>query len=113
MGVDPRWTENQRVAQAASGSANELVPALADIVATGHWAEFTHPMRGVMRFESFARYCDDFLGLMPRRLPARFAGCWPRMLSQWLLTGLWVMGEVEVVSLRLQTTEMPLSSSPG
>ena len=63
MGVDPRWTENQRVAQAASGSANELVPALADIVATGHWAEFRHPMRGVMRFESFARYCDDFLGL--------------------------------------------------
>jgi hypothetical protein len=63
MGVDPRWTENQRVAQAASGSANELVPALADIVATGHWTEFTHPMKGVLRFSSFSEYCDDFLGL--------------------------------------------------
>lgn len=63
MAVDPRWTENQRVAQAASGSANELVPALADIVATGHWSEFTHPMRGVLRFASFAAYCDEFLGL--------------------------------------------------
>ena len=63
MAVDPRWTENQRVAQAASGSANELVPALADIVATGHWSEFTHPMRGLLRFASFSSYCDEFLGL--------------------------------------------------
>ncbi len=63
MSVDPRWRENQEVHRAASGSANELVPALARIIETGHWAEFTHPMRGVLRFGSFAAYCDEFLGL--------------------------------------------------
>lgn len=63
MAVDPRWEENQRVFQAASGSANELVPALAAIVSTGHWREFVHPMRGVVAYDSFSAYCDDFLGL--------------------------------------------------
>lgn len=70
MAVDPRWEENQRVFQAASGSANELVPALASIVSTGHWREFVHPMRGVVTFASFADYCDEFLGLSPQAVEA-------------------------------------------
>jgi len=70
MAVDPRWRENQRVAQAAAGSANELIPALADIVKTGHWAEFTHPMRGRQQFSSFADYCDEFLGLSAEAVEA-------------------------------------------
>lgn len=47
-----------------------MVPALADIVATGHWAEFTHPMRGVLRFDSFVAYCDEFLGLSAEAVEA-------------------------------------------
>jgi len=70
VAVDPRWRENQRVAQAAAGSANELVPALADIVRSGHWEEFTHPMRGVQRFGSFPAYCTRFLGLSAQAVEA-------------------------------------------
>lgn len=70
MAVDPRWEENQRVFQAASGSANELVPALAAIVSTGHWREFVHPMRGVVHYESFSSYCDEFLGLSAQAVEA-------------------------------------------
>ena len=70
MAVDPRWEENQRVFQAASGSANELVPALAAIVSTGHWREFVHPMRGVVVYDSFSVYCDEFLGLSAQAVEA-------------------------------------------
>lgn len=63
MAVDPRWQENQEVFAAASGSANELVPALAKIVSTGNWREFIHPMRGLLTFETFGAYCSEFLRL--------------------------------------------------
>ncbi len=63
MAVDPRWKENQEVFSAASGSANELIPALAKIVSTGHWREFVHPMRGLLVFQTFGAYCSDFLRL--------------------------------------------------
>lgn len=65
MSSDPRWRENQVVARAVSGSANELIPALERIVDTGHWREFVHPMQGVKRYESFGDYCRDFLELTP------------------------------------------------
>lgn len=63
MAVDPRWQENQEVFAAASGSANELVPALAKIVSTGNWREFIHPMRGLLTFHTFGAYCSEFLRL--------------------------------------------------
>ena len=63
MAVDPRWPENQEVFAAASGSANELVPALAKIVSTGNWREFIHPMRGLLTFQTFGAYCSEFLRL--------------------------------------------------
>ena len=63
MAVDPRWQENQEVFAAASGSANELVPALAKIVSTGNWREFIHPMRGLLTFQTFGAYCSEFLRL--------------------------------------------------
>ncbi len=63
MAVDPRWRENQEVARAASGSANELVPALARIIETGAWREFVHPMRGLTVYEHFTDYCREFLEL--------------------------------------------------
>ena len=63
MVVDPRWTENQEVFRAASGSAGELIPALARIIESGSWREFQHPMHGLQRYETFAAYCDDFVGI--------------------------------------------------
>ena len=50
MAVDPRWTENQEVFRAASGSAGELIPALARIIESGSWREFQHPMHGLQRY---------------------------------------------------------------
>lgn len=70
MGVDPRWKENQEVAQASAGSANELVPALERIIRTGHWREFMHPMHGLTRFDSFADYCREWVGLSPEAVEA-------------------------------------------
>jgi hypothetical protein len=64
--TDPRWRENQEVAQAASGSANELIPALSRIIDTGHWREFEHPMHGLQQFDRFTDYCSQFLELDPR-----------------------------------------------
>lgn len=61
--VDPRWRENQEVSRAASGSANELIPALARIVESGNWREFLHPMRGLQHYERLADYCTGFLEL--------------------------------------------------
>ena len=61
MVVDPRWTENQAVARAASGSAGELIPALARIIESGSWREFIHPTHGVQHYETFIEYCDDFV----------------------------------------------------
>lgn len=66
MVVDPRWRENQEVFRAASGSADQLVPALEQIVESGHWREFEHPMRGLQRFERFSDYCSTFLRLDPK-----------------------------------------------
>ncbi len=70
MSSDPRWRENQVVARAVSGSANELVPALAQIIDTGHWREFVHPMQGVKFYESFSDYCREFLRLSPEAVEA-------------------------------------------
>jgi hypothetical protein len=61
MAVDPRWTENQAVARAASGSAGELIPALARIIESGSWREFEHPTHGTQRYETFVAYCDEFV----------------------------------------------------
>ena len=70
MAVDPRWRENQEVAQASAGSANELIPALERIIRTGHWREFTHPMHGLTSYQSFADYCRDWVGLVPEAVEA-------------------------------------------
>lgn len=66
MAVDPRWTENQAASRAASGSANELIPALERVIDSGAWREFVHPMRGLTRYERFADYCRGFLELEPQ-----------------------------------------------
>ena len=68
--VDPRWEENQQVYRAASGSANELIPALARIIESGAWREFVHPMDGLKQYDSFSEYCRDFLGLDPAAVHA-------------------------------------------
>lgn len=73
MAVDPRWRENQEVARAVAGSANQLVPALARIVRSGHWREFIHPMRGLLAFDTFSAYCSDFLELSPESVQALLA----------------------------------------
>jgi hypothetical protein len=65
---DPRWENNQLVAIAATGSANELVPALEMIIELGHWREFIHPMRGVVRFERFSDYCREFVEIEPQAI---------------------------------------------
>jgi hypothetical protein len=70
MAVDPRWKENQEVAQASAGSANELVPALERIIRTGNWREFEHPMRGLTQYQSFADYCREWVGLSPEAVEA-------------------------------------------
>ena len=70
MALDPRWEANTKVSQAASGSANELVPALADIIKSGYWREFVHPMQGLKHYDRFADYCDDFLHLSPEAVEA-------------------------------------------
>lgn len=70
VSVDPRWRSNQRVYEAASGSANELVPALEEIITSGDWREFVHPMRGPQRFNTFAAYCSEFLGLSAEAVEA-------------------------------------------
>lgn len=74
MTSDPRWRENQKVAQAAMSSANELVPALAEIVRTGNWREFIHPMQGLKCYDTFTAYCDDFLGLTADAVEALLDG---------------------------------------
>ena len=61
MSRDPRWEENQKVFAAASGSANELVPALAAVIRTGAWREFLHPVQGLKQFARFADYCREFV----------------------------------------------------
>ena len=61
MVADPRWKENQQVHRAASGSANELVPALAQIIESGNWREFIRPRGDIFTFETFADYCDGWL----------------------------------------------------
>lgn len=70
MAVDPRWKENQEVAQASAGSANELVPALERIIQSGHWREFNDPMHGLTRFVSFADYCRQWVELSPEAVEA-------------------------------------------
>lgn len=70
MAVDPRWREQQEVARAASGSAGELIPALARVVKTGSWREFIHPTRGVQRYERFADYCEGFVRISPEAVRA-------------------------------------------
>ena len=66
MVADPRWKENQEVHRAASGSANELVPALARIVESGNWREFIRPRGDVYAFHTFAAYCDGWLKISPQ-----------------------------------------------
>jgi hypothetical protein len=61
MSVDPRWEKVQRVHQAVSASAGDLVPALADIIEDGAWREFLHPMDGLKRYDKFADFCSDTL----------------------------------------------------
>lgn len=70
MAVDPRWRENQEVAQAASGSANELIPALRRVIESGAWREFVHPMHGLTHYDRFTDYCREFLELEPSAVEA-------------------------------------------
>ncbi len=60
--IDP-WVQNQSVVTALTKSANELIPALAEIIRSGSWWEFIHPMQGLKQYATFAEYCEDFLGL--------------------------------------------------
>lgn len=57
------WREHQHVYQAASSSADQLVPALERVIGSGHWRLVPHPMRGNLEFDSFADYCRGFLGI--------------------------------------------------
>ena len=66
MVADPRWKENQQVHRAASGSANELVLALALIVESGNWREFIRSRGDVYAFHTFAAYCDGWLKISPQ-----------------------------------------------
>lgn len=68
-GIDPRWESNQEVFRAA-GSGDDLVNKLAGIIESGDWREFTHPMRGVLRFDRLADYCEQFLKLRPEAVRA-------------------------------------------
>lgn len=68
-GIDPRWESNQEVFRAA-GSGDDLVNKLAGIIESGDWREFTHPMRGLLRFARLADYCDEFLRLKPEAVRA-------------------------------------------
>jgi hypothetical protein len=61
MSVDPRWEKVQRVHQAVSASAGDLVPALAEIIEDGAWREFVHPMDGLKQYDKFAEFCSDTL----------------------------------------------------
>lgn len=61
MSVDPRWEKVQRVHQAVSASAGDLVPALAEIIEDGAWREFVHPMDGFKHYDRFADFCSDTL----------------------------------------------------
>ena len=65
MVADPRWKENQEVSRAASGSVNELVPALSRIVESGNWREFIQPRGDIFTFNTFAAYCDGWLKISP------------------------------------------------
>jgi hypothetical protein len=70
MGVDHRWEANQKVYVAAQSTASEIVPALEDIIETGLWREFPHPIDGFMKFDRFSDYCKDFLGMNPEAIEA-------------------------------------------
>ena len=59
MSLDPRWREVQQVHRGLSSGADEIVRALASILASGSWREFHHPMRGLQRYETFAEYCAE------------------------------------------------------
>ena len=63
--ADPRWKENQQVHRAASGAANELVSALAQIIESDHWREFIQPRGDIHAFTTFEAYCDGWLNMSP------------------------------------------------
>ena len=65
MVADPRWKENQQVHRAASGAANELVSALAQIIESDHWREFIQPRGDIHAFTTFEAYCDGWLNMSP------------------------------------------------
>ena len=67
---DHRWIENQVVAQAAASSNSELVHALTVVIRSGNWREFTHPVRGLLRYDSLRDYVVDFLELTPEVVEA-------------------------------------------
>jgi hypothetical protein len=67
---DHRWIENQAVAQAAASSNSELVHALTVVIRSGNWREFTHPVRGLLRYDSLRDYVVDFLELTPEVVEA-------------------------------------------
>lgn len=70
MSIDPRWEKVQRVHQAVSASAGDLVPALAEIIEDGAWREFVHPMDGLKRYERFAEFCSDTLRITAEAVEA-------------------------------------------
>ena len=67
---DPRWLENQAVAQAAASSNSELVHALTVVIRSGNWREFPHPLRGLLRYGSLRDYVVGFLQLTPEVVEA-------------------------------------------
>jgi hypothetical protein len=63
MNNEDRWEVVQRAHQAAGGAADELIPALVEVIDTESWREFVHPMRGLQRYSTFGSFCAEQLGL--------------------------------------------------
>ena len=61
-GDDAAWKANQAVYSAAHADGDQLTPALAYVVQSGHWRSFEHPLQGLQEFETFETYCIEWIG---------------------------------------------------
>jgi len=60
--TDDAWKANQAVYSAAHADGDNLTPALAYVVQSGHWRSFEHPLQGLQEFKTFETYCIEWIG---------------------------------------------------
>ena len=60
-GSDDAWKANQAVYSAAHADGDRLTPALAQVVESGYWRSFEHPLQGLQEFETFETYCIEWI----------------------------------------------------